>query len=92
MTTNRKGAVMKSKIIEEQIKALREKVFAIQEGVSELRHYGLRNDLIYHAIQKSSQKFNKSLKPIAIGDVKAIISGIENLYDYMFPKSRGHKS
>lgn len=77
---------MKSKIIEENIKSLKEKVHAIQEGVCELRHYGLRDELIYHAVQRAAQKHNKSYTPISIGDVKAIMSGLEELHDYMFPK------
>ena len=71
---------------EQSVKDLKETVQAVQKGINDLKQSGLNEDLLIYAIQKAAQPFNHSYTQIKVGDIKAMISGIENLKSYIFPK------
>lgn len=77
-----------NKTVLQNMEELKKKVLAIQEGVCELRATGLKDDLIYFAVQRAAQKHNKSYQAIGVGDIKAVMLGLEGLYEYMFPKTK----
>lgn len=83
-----------NKEIKQQIKSefkmaienLTGKVSLIQKAVEEIKKTGLNEDILFFAIQRSAQKFNKKYTPVSIADIRAIVSGINALESYMFPE------
>lgn len=73
--------------IEKKVEEFRGKIVAIQKSIQQIKRTGISDSILYLIIQRSSQRFvsNKYSNPLAIGDVKAIIAGIEDLENYMFP-------
>ena len=84
MKKQEKEAVKKH--FKERIDDFRKKALAVQEAVCELRATGLNEHVIYFAIQRASQKHNTSMSPIGVGDIKAIMQGLEGIEGYLFPE------
>lgn len=74
--------------LEERIEEFRNKISTIQKSIRQIKRTGISENILVLIIQRSSQRFltHRYSKPLNIGDVKAIIAGIEDLEDYIFPK------
>ena len=77
--------------LEKRIGEFRDKIAAIQKSIGQIKRTGINENILYLIIQRSSQRFITSgqMHPVTIGDVKAIIAGIEDLPEYMFPAEKG---
>lgn len=73
--------------LEQKVEEFRSKITAIQKSVQQIKKTGMNENILYLIIQRSSQRFcsNRYSKPLSINDIKAIIAGIEDLPNYMFP-------
>ena len=72
--------------MENSIEELKDKINYLQDAVDGLQQCGLRKSLLYIAIQKNSEKVGFPAKPIPLSHIKAIIGGIEDIKEYMFPE------
>jgi len=72
--------------LEKKVDEFRGKITAIQKAIRQIKRTGIEESVLYLIIQRSSQRFQKSryTNPISVGDIKAVIAGIENLQEYMF--------
>jgi len=72
--------------LEKKVDEFRGKITAIQKAIRQIKRTGIEESILYLIIQRSSQRFQKSryTSPISVGDIKAVIAGIENLQEYMF--------
>ncbi len=79
---------MDKKEFKKQVDDLKVEIKSIQEGVFKLRTTGIRENLIYSMIQKASDNVGGRChsQPIPIATIKAIMEGIEGLYEYVFPE------
>lgn len=77
----------KKEEFEKQMDEVKGQVKAIAKGVSTLRKTGLRDELLYISIQRAAGTVGSGYKKHAvnIGTIKAVLKGIDGLYDYMFP-------
>ena len=73
---------------------VKDKIQAVQKGVAFLKQSGINEKVLYWLIQKNSERFrnNRYGNPLKIGDVKAIIRGIETFEDYVFPPTEKENS
>ena len=82
-----KGKKMKKTDFHAKIEETKDKVEALQKGVEELKQTGIKENVLFNLIKMSSQKHcSSSNHPLTIGDVRAIIKGIQSLKEYMFYK------
>ena len=63
---------------------LKSDVQAIAEAVKDLKEFGLSEDILLIAIQRSAKKFHTG-GPIGVKHIKWILEGLENLDEYLFP-------
>jgi len=72
--------------LEEKFDEFRDKIIAIQKTVRQIKRSGISESVLYGIIQRNSQRYlnNRYAKPITISQVKAILSGIETLEEYVF--------
>ena len=84
MKKREKEAVKKE--FKDKIDELRKKAIAIQEGICQLKATGLNENVLYFAIQRASQRHNKSCAPIGIADIKAMMGGLQDIEKYLFPE------
>jgi len=75
---------MKGKAVE--IAELKEMVKKLQEAVEDIRDTGIRESLLYTAIQRSAGLHGHPAKVIPISFIKGTLEGIEYLEGYMFPE------
>ncbi|MFA5163792.1 MAG: hypothetical protein WC441_04745 [Patescibacteria group bacterium] len=75
-----------------KLKDLRYKVRALQKGINELKSTGIRESEIYQMVLRSANRFydspRKYQKPLSVVMVKAIISGVEHLEDFVYPDKK----
>ncbi len=77
--------------LQEQIKEVERVVGVIQEAVKEIKNTGLNEELIFYALHKVSNK-NMSRPRFGVKDtititqIKAVLRGVSELKDYMFPE------
>ena len=78
---------MKKDEFEKELEDLKSQIKAIQEGIRKLRKTGMNINLIYLMIQKASPHVGGRYKytPVSVKVIKAVLDGIEGLYDYVFP-------
>ncbi len=76
--------------LEKKFEEFQDKINAIQKAVKQIKKTGIKDVVLYGIIQKSSQRFYPSRysSPISMGQVKAIIEGIENLDEYVFEQEK----
>jgi hypothetical protein len=72
--------------MEEKLEEFEAKISAIQQGIKQMRRTGIREKTLLILVQKSSQRFmpKSSVNQINLGEVKAVIQGIEGLRDFIF--------
>ncbi len=74
---------------EKQLDEVKTQIRAIQEGVCELRKTGIRENVIYLLIQKASPNIGRlGGQPVSASTIKAVMKGIDGLYDYVFPPKK----
>lgn len=69
-----------------KIEGLKKQISALQKGVADLKASGIRENILFIAIQKSAGIHHGGNNPIPIGHIKNILEGIENLDSYLFPE------
>lgn len=77
----------KEKFIE-SMEDVKDRIKEVQAGVRALQETGISDDMLYHMIQKASpsigQRFKKT--PAPIKTIKAIVQGLDRLYEVTFPE------
>ncbi len=72
----------------EKVMTLKHEIKAIQKSISVLRKTGLGENIIYMIIQKATPNIGGrgGYSPISIKTIKAVIGGIERMYEVTFPE------
>jgi len=71
--------------LEKKMDEFRKKVTAIQKAFQQIKRTGFNESVLVLLIQRNAQRFNSSSrKPISTIDVRAVMSGVETLEDYLF--------
>lgn len=79
---------MATKEFQESIDKLKEQISVLQKAIRSMKRTGLSENILYKAILSSANRYYKSTyfrKPITLKMIKAIVEGIENLEEYIFP-------
>ena len=72
----------------EAVEIFKDKVYAVQEGIEELRSTGIKESVLILLIQKNSQKYTEMRNNnITLDDIQAILRGIETLPEFIFHAS-----
>ncbi len=80
---------------DQKLDCLKSQITALQEAAKEIKESGLRESLFLTALQRAAQKHLEgyaSCKPIGIRYIKAILNGIEDIKEYMFPTEDGERN
>ncbi len=83
----RKMTKQKDEFIE-KVQTLKHEIKAIQKSISVLRKTGLGENIIYMLIQKAAPNIGGrgGYSPISVKVIKAIMHGIDSLYEVTFPE------
>jgi len=69
------------------LETLHTQISALQKGLNLLRKTGINDDLLYIALQRCAQRHysDRYNKTISIKIIRAVVSGIGDLGEYIFP-------
>ncbi len=75
------------KEFEVSLKTLQKQIKALSKGINDLRATGINETVLYHALRSCANKHysNRYYKPIGTPVIKAVVEGIGDLEDYIFP-------
>ena len=74
----------------ESMEDVKGKIKAVQAGVKALQETGINDDVLYYMIQKASPSIGKGVHkaPVTIKSIKAIVQGLDRLYEVTFPDKK----
>lgn len=78
---------MKKRKEKEPLAEFKQQIESIQTGVQLIRESGISDVALYVLIQRASPTFGSyNKKKPSIGMIKAVMSGMDGLKDYVFPE------
>ena len=78
---------MRKRKEKEPLAEFKQQIESIQIGVQLIRDSGISDDALFHLIQRASPSYGtRPAKKVSIKMIKAVMSGMDALKDYVFPE------